>query len=338
MREGEGNWDCEEEIEKMKIYLLTAPGSTRRPRPICTDCISQRLAPLSRRCYSLQTTSASNATPAPPTSYLPTHPPLPNVSTSTSTGAPPYIPKAGILLSRAPLLTAPQTRFEKAFFFYQKRLNERLALPYQPYFYFKRGTPADTDRKIKMRERGGAAARELGAYKAYGPEAWHDELLSAEVEAGVGVEDVSVGKMGLAEPKWIVESLLRDARVRAVEGKDGEAVEVELDAGAEGGGREEQLGAGEVRIERPLSRKTESDRVGDKRRLDRELTRTLYLLVQMASGRWGFPVGGLEGRENLHQVGFLLLVFLLCPFLSCLFASLLISGIGVLENVSHHGL
>jgi large subunit ribosomal protein L46 len=88
-----------------------------------------------------------------------------------------YITKSGILLSRPPLLTKPPTAFEKSFFFYQKRLNERLVMPFSRYFYFKKDTPADTDWKIKARERGGASQRELGGYQAYGEEAWNDELL-----------------------------------------------------------------------------------------------------------------------------------------------------------------
>jgi large subunit ribosomal protein L46 len=74
-------------------------------------------------------------------------------------------------------LTKPPTAFEKSFFFYQKRLNERLVMPFSRYFYFKKDTPADTDWKIKARERGGASQRELGGYQAYGEEAWNDELL-----------------------------------------------------------------------------------------------------------------------------------------------------------------
>ena len=71
-----------------------------------------------------------------------------------------YTLKAGILLSRPPILTRSLHPFEKAFFFYQKRLQERLALPFTRYFYFKKDTPADTDWKIKAKLRNGAASRE----------------------------------------------------------------------------------------------------------------------------------------------------------------------------------
>ncbi|KAI9047877.1 hypothetical protein LZ554_007679 [Drepanopeziza brunnea f. sp. 'monogermtubi'] len=265
---------------------------------ICSECISyltptsmpaSRISPLGQRTYAIAATSLKTDDAAPNSSlpHLQRFPPV-----ATTSGIPEYIPKAGILLSRPPLITARQTSFEKAFFFYQKRLNERLAMPFQPYFYFKSDTPADTDRKIKARERNGAAARELGGYRAYGDQAWNDELLSSESSAAPDIE--GLGKLGLAEPKHIVESLIKDARVRAVEGKDGAAVEVKE-------GEERELAAGEIKVERPLARRTESDQMKDKTRLDRALDRTLYLLVQQSHGLWGFPVGGLEGRENLHQ-------------------------------------
>jgi len=103
----------------------------------------------------------------------------------------------------------------------------------------------------------------------------------------------------MVEPKYVLETLVKDARVRAVEGKDGNAVEVEGDAGDGEGGK----------VDMPLSRWTEADRKGDVRRLDRQLARTLYLVVKRANGGWGFPSGELVGRENLHQVCFLCLDF-----------------------------
>jgi large subunit ribosomal protein L46 len=163
-------------------------------------------------------------------------------------------------------------------------------MPFTRYFYFKKDTPADTDWKIKARERNGVPARELGGYRAYGDEGWNDEVLVSELEQG---GKGKMGRMGLAEPKYIVDTLVRDARVRAVEGKDGAAVEVQ-----EG----EEL-VGDKEVERPLGRWTDADRKGDLKRLDRRLARTLYLVVKREEGGWGFPAGELVGRENLHQVG-----------------------------------
>lgn len=169
-------------------------------------------------------------------------------------------------------------------------------MPFTRYFYFKKNTPADTDWKIKARERNGVPARELGGYRAYGEEGWNDELLVADLQDGDG--GGKVGKMGIAEPKHVFESLVRDARVRAVEGKDGAAVEVQ----------EGDLVHGEG-VQRPLSRWTDADRSKDYRRLDRRLARTLYLVVKREGGGWGFPAGELVERENLHQVSWFILTW-----------------------------
>lgn len=261
---------------------LINTGSSRSPRQtICSDCLNRT----SRRNYAVAAT-AMKTLDSSPDKALPHLKQMPPITSSASE----YKTQAGVLLSRPPLLTAPQTSFEKAFFFYQKRLNERLAMPFTRYFYFKAKTPADTDWKIKAKERNGAPARELGGYRGYGAEAWHDELLSTDAAKGqVGTE---MGKLGLAEPKWIVESLVRDSKIRAVEGKDGAPVEVEE-------GMEE---AKNLEVEKPVSRFSEADRKNDMKRLDRAMTRTLYLLVQGQDDKWTFPSGELIGRENLHQV------------------------------------
>jgi large subunit ribosomal protein L46 len=185
----------------------------------------------------------------------------------TSTDAiAPYIVKSGILLSRPPLITPTLSSFEKAFYFYQKRLNERLAMPFTRYFYFKKDTPADNDWKRKAKERNGSAARELGGYQAYGKLGWNDEVLVGD---------------NITEPRVMVEKLVKDA-VMKVEGED------ELETVAN--------------VERPLERWTEADKTKDKTRLDRKLARTLYLLVKGENGKWGLPSGPLIGRENLHKV------------------------------------
>lgn len=181
-----------------------------------------------------------------------------------------------MVLSRPPLITAPQTPFESAFFFYQKRLNERLALPFSRYFYFKKDTPADHDWKLKASERNGAAAKELGGYQAYGKMGWNDEIL-------VGDER--------SQPGYVVQKLLEDARVRTAEGKDGSVSVIDADASAEGEG-----------LDRVENRLTEADIKKDVRRLDRKLAETLYLVVQKEKGGWGFPTSDLIGRENLYQV------------------------------------
>jgi large subunit ribosomal protein L46 len=149
-------------------------------------------------------------------------------------------------------------------------------MPFSRYFYFKKDTPADHDWKLKAKERNGQPARELGGYNPYGDLGWNDELL-------VGDEK--------SESSYLMESLVKDAEVRAVEGKDGKPMENKEGGDGEGG-----------KVERPLSVWTEADKTRDVRRLDRKLARTLYLVVKRENGGWGFPAGELIGRENLHSV------------------------------------
>lgn len=194
------------------------------------------------------------------------------------------------VVSRPPVLTRELTSFEKAFFLYQKRLNERLALPFTRYFYYKKDTPADIEWKRKAKARKGTAARDVGVYNAYDEEGWNDEVL--------------VGSK-LSEPSDVVEKLIRDA-----EGKD--IVDAEPQGDAEVGGKtvggKTAVGeatrkpVGETTVERPLSRATKEDEEGNMQSLNRQLDRSLYLLVKNKDGAWRFPQDRVLGRENLHQV------------------------------------
>lgn len=191
------------------------------------------------------------------------HPPI------TASRRAEYRIRSGVILTRAPLITRALTPFENAFFFYQKRLNERLVLPFRHTFYFKKDTAADLDWRIKFEERGSIAAKELGRYYAQGRNAWNDELL--------------VGST-LSNEERIREILLKDAELRVTE--DGEeAPPDEI-----------------VPVERPMDRVTEADKKNDIRRLDRALDRTLYLIVQRTDGYWQFPTEDVPTDENLHEV------------------------------------
>lgn len=225
-------------------------GATQNPR-LCTP-LPASLSPLARRSYATATAQITN--PSPPS------PPL-------ASAAAPYTVQSGIVLSRPPLLTRPQHPFESSFFFYQRRLNERLTLPFSRYFYFKKDTPPDLAWKRKAALRNGSPARDLGGYNPYAETGWNDEVL-------VGVE---TGQRATRE------ALVEDAVNRGLSAEE---------AGAE----EEEV------VERPLERWTEADASKDVRRLDRKLTRTLYLVVKNGEGKWQFPAGELVGRENLHQV------------------------------------
>ncbi|RKF64712.1 54S ribosomal protein L17, mitochondrial [Erysiphe neolycopersici] len=230
---------------------------------------------------SLSTSSTTISTTSPPSSAINANANDNDNLSSSSPNLPIKVPilstetheiHSGVILSRPPLLTPKLHPFEKAFFFYQKRLNERLAVPFSRYFYFKKDTPANTDWKIKIKERGGVPAKELGPYNAYGKNAWNDELLVKEKH--------------MVEPEYIINQLVKDARVSVTE--DGVVVQDESTR-IEG-------------VEMPLPRTTEADLNKDLRRLDRLLDRTLYLVVKSKDTQlWGFPSGELLGKESLHK-------------------------------------
>ncbi|KAK0621538.1 39S mitochondrial ribosomal protein L46-domain-containing protein [Bombardia bombarda] len=227
-----------------------------------------------RRFYSATAAAAvpsdaSSSTQPPPVSQ--------QQQQQTATTATRYKIKSSIVLTRPPLLTRPRSAFESAFYLYQKRLNERLSAPFRRDFYFKNDTANDLDWRIKIRERHGVPAKDIGRYNPRGRLAWNDEVL-----VDSPTSDPVAG---------IVEPLLRDAEMRVSE--DGEAVSEE----------------DRVPIERPLPRRTEADEKGDQRRLDRALDRTLYLVVQQKKtvGKegeeivWQFPTGDVPTDEVLHE-------------------------------------
>ena len=190
-------------------------------------------------------------------------------STAAHSHATTYKIRASVLLSRPPVLTRELTPFEKSYFLYQRRLNERLALPFTRYFYYQKGTPGDTDWKRKIKERK-TPARDIGAYNAYDKEAWNDELLVGD---------------SIVEPEEQIERLVADAEVQVKE--------------------RDLQGEGEVvrkeDVERPMPRVTEADANGDLKSLNRRLEKTLYLLTRGEKG-WGFPSSVLERKESLHTV------------------------------------
>lgn len=172
------------------------------------------------------------------------------------------------------MLTRALHPFEKSFFLYQRRLNERLALPFTRYFYYKKGTPGDREWKRKAKARM-TPARDIGVYNAYGETGWNDELLVGD---------------RTSEPEEQVEALIRDAEGIAI---DGDA--------REGEGQKKDTSQ-EIAVQRPLPRVTEADKAVDETSLNRLLDRSLYLLVKNKSGRWVFPEDIVQGREGLHQV------------------------------------
>ncbi|KAF2751101.1 hypothetical protein M011DRAFT_473619 [Sporormia fimetaria CBS 119925] len=188
-----------------------------------------------------------------------------------------YAVNAGIVLSRPPVLTRDLHPFESAFFLYQRRLNERLALPFTRYFYFKKKTPADLEWKRKIKQRL-TPARDIGRYKGYGDEAWNDELLVGSQESDFQHQ---------------VERLIEDAEQSGKEEEEEAAEGALTDPMA--------LKVEREPVERPMPRVTEADLKGDVKSLNRLLPRTLYLLAKTKEGKWMFPQDKLEGKETLHH-------------------------------------
>lgn len=253
------SWNRAAARQRRRKYLLTFGLSGQASRNVCASCRNVQV-----RAYSasVEASTIAEAHHLKPTESHP-HPPV-TVSRRAE-----YRIKSGVILTRAPLITRALTPFENAFFFYQKRLNERLVLPFRHTFFFKKDTAADLDWRIKFRERGEIAAKELGRYYAQGRNAWNDELL--------------VGST-LSSEERLRDILLKDAELRVTE--DGEeAPPDEI-----------------VPAERPMDRITEADKTNDIRRLDRALDRTLYLIVQRTDGQWQFPAEDVPTDQQLHEV------------------------------------
>ncbi|KAI2637401.1 39S mitochondrial ribosomal protein L46-domain-containing protein [Xylaria nigripes] len=238
---------------------IFAVGLLKQQANVCATCRN-----LQFRAYSAVTEAAPIAEANHLKSPESTPPPP-----ATEPKRPEHHIQGGIILTRAPLITRALTPFENAFFFYQKRLNERLVLPFRHTFYFKKDTAADLDWRIKFEERGEIPAKELGRYYPEGRNAWNDELL--------------VGST-LSSEERIREILLKDAELRVTE--DGEkAPPDEI-----------------VPVERPMDRITESDKNNDVRKLDRKLDRTLYLVVKGRDDKWKFPTKDVPTDMTLHEV------------------------------------
>ncbi|KAG6006121.1 hypothetical protein E4U21_007357 [Claviceps maximensis] len=227
---------------------------------VCSRCATSFIrAPT--RLYSATTTTITSSETSPP-------PAEGTVPPSSPTRAPPsYDVRSGLILTRPPLLTRKLHPFENAFFFYQKRLEERLNTPFITSIYFKRDTARQLDWNLKVKERNGTVAKDIGVYSGKNSKAWDDEL-----------------KVGddLSSQESLLNCLLKDAEARISD--DAEVISPE----------------DVVPVERPMERETEADKKGDVRRLDRQLDKTLYLVVKGEDG-WGFPADVITRDENLHE-------------------------------------
>lgn len=240
--------------------VLTRSGFSTSNNHVCRSC---RHALSQRRHASTATAKAT--VEAPPITQL-----SPDGPEASSAPQPIYTVKAGVVVSRPPLITADPHPFETAYYLYQRRLNERLVLPFTQYFYYKRGTPAFEHWRAHRQRRGGAATRDIGKYNAYTPESWNDEALVGD-DSGLQTK--------------IVQDLIEEE-----------------------GRAEEFTGAGDPKFA-GLKRRTAADDEDNQQSLERSLQRTLYLLVknkkvkgQSESERWKFPSGTIVGFEGLKEV------------------------------------
>ncbi|KIW10838.1 hypothetical protein PV08_10137 [Exophiala spinifera] len=245
---------------------------------VCRSC---RQALSQQRAASTATVKAT--VEAPPVTQL-----SPDGPEASPASQPIYTIKAGVVVSRPPLITPDPHPFETAYFLYQRRLNERLVLPFTQYFYYKRGTPAFENWRNYRRQRAGAATRDIGKYNAYTPESWNDEVL-------IGDDSGSQSKL--------VQELI-----------------------AEEGRAEDFTGAGDPKFA-GLKRTMPADETNDQRSLERSLQRTLYLLVknkkvaktQEESELWKFPSGTLIGFEGLKEAAQRILFSSLGPNMNTFF-------------------
>jgi len=183
----------------------------------------------------------------------------------------PYKLAASICLSRPPMLTRDLSAFEKAYYFYQRRLDKRLALPFTRWQYYKEKTLLHDEYKRKQKE--------LAKYNSYGPDGWKDELM--------------LGEKPMADEEMEFEDYVRNT----ITGE-------ELDTGGVVGEEAGEV-ASKKTLDKPLSRISQADIDHDVKSLNRAMSRTLYLLVKRAGREhdvWKFPQADVEGRENLRQV------------------------------------
>lgn len=193
---------------------------------------------------------------------------------STSASAP---IKAGLILSRTPIVTPDIPEFEKLFYNYQEELERRLMWTFPKWYYFKKGTVA---------EREFTEAQKYPVPAARG--VWFPH----------GVPDIKHGRDRRFKQDVILPKKHTEESTDAVSG--------------EGEGGEESTEAALAALDdigrpiKPNSRITESDKTNDQTSLERKLPRTLYLLIKDSSSKaWKFPsfdVSPENTDKGLHQI------------------------------------
>lgn len=178
------------------------------------------------------------------------------------------------------MLTRDLSAFEASYHFYQRRLNDRLQLPFTRWFYFKKGSLSDEEWKRKQ-----AAAEK---YNAYGSRQWADELLVGDNKHLIEDNGYQylVDTTVTGEEETLSTAAARVEAAKEAEAK-GEAFEHPTEV-----------------ISKPFPRAIDRGLKNDTKSLDREMSRTLYLLVRKKNKKnsWRFPQSLLVGDENLREV------------------------------------
>lgn len=323
---------------QQSLTAITRRSSTQSQMPQSPYLLTNLLSPgipcvsICRTClHSLRFSSTDTSqqpqqspSPGPPPPSLPTHP-FP--TTHTHPTPPQTIPQspynilASIVLSRPPLLTRPLHPFETALHLYNRRLNERLALPFTRYFYYPKGTALLASFRQKVQKRK-TPARDIGVYNAYGPEGWDDEVR-------VGSKD--------GDAEWIREQLLQEAEAEEREKERGMAGAMNVAAAkaseevfaaenAQDDAQQQSSSSSsdtETPNPSPITRKSShphqiggprlssADYSNDTRSLERKADRTLYLVIKTPKNTkqtWDFPRITLHKNESLHTAAERLIV------------------------------
>jgi len=240
-------------------------------------------AAITRRQYSSAEAQSSPVIAANPPAVKPTEDPLKPIEAHGE------FPRrdwwdiaAGVVISRPPLLTRNLPEFEQSYYFYQRRLNDRLQLPFARWFYFKKGTLAEDEWKRKQ-----AAEKR---YQPYGPRAWADELLKGSTEHKL-------------DPLKDYERLV--ATTVTGEEETMSIMQARQESAKEAEGRGEEVEYPSEIVEKPFPRTTQADIENNTKRLDRKMSRTLYLVVKKKRDQhaWRFPQSRLSGKwEHLRWV------------------------------------
>ncbi|CCD25720.1 mitochondrial 54S ribosomal protein mL46 NDAI_0F04020 [Naumovozyma dairenensis CBS 421] len=189
--------------------------------------------------------------------------------TLSKTTATPII-RSAMILSRIPIVVRELTKLESNYYKYQSELEKRLMWTFPDYYYFKKGSLSE-HKFIK--------AQNYPVSKI--PGVWYPH----------GIPDIKRRRERRSKQEIV---LPRD--------KIEDDVSLVGSSGSTKGSTDGAKGS----ISRPIvpnDLKTEADKKGNLQTVERELSRTLYLLVQDENLGWKFPSFVVEGNDKgLHDI------------------------------------